>query len=419
MENYKSFDVLEKLYFERTGGSEEELKAAYIIQEEVKKIGVDSVLEDFDVDGYMVNDAKLKFFNPDMLVECVGVGMSGSTIKEGIKAPFAYISSLEDAMVQDVCGKICMVHTKLVNYKLYKYLVQNKALALILCTGSVYKDDKDVDLDPYMYRERHYTNGKIPAVCIRMRDAEKILKNMPEEAFILLDEHEFTNKSHNVVATILGTNKKDEVICFTAHYDSVSYSKGAYDNATGSTCLLQLLAYFSKNKPSRTLKFIWCGSEEFGLLGSKSYVKSHKDELEKYLMNINVDMIGVTIGSDIAVCTSEMDLVNFVNYFGKINGFGISCKQGVYSSDSTPFADSGIPSMSFARISPQGGAIIHSHDDVLDFLSRQNYYKTCDFISLFSNTLVNSIAFPVIKSIPDNMKTELDYYLGRKERPEK
>ena len=40
--------------------------------------------------------------------------------------------------------------------------------------------------------------------------------------------------------------------------------------------------HFVKNKPLRTLKFIWRGPEEMGLLGSKAYTQAHKDDLDKY-----------------------------------------------------------------------------------------------------------------------------------------
>lgn len=413
--SYKSFDLLEKLYFVRTGGSKEELKAAEIIQAECQKLGVPSLLESFKVDGYVVHKAYVKFINPDIEVECVGVGMSSQTPVEGLTADFAYVTSLQDSLIQDIKGKICLVHTKLVNYKLYKSLVERGAIGLVLCCGDVYSEDKDIDLDPYMYRERHYKNGKIPAVCIRMRDAENILRKKPEKVHMVMLEDELQNDSHNVVATIEGAKYPNEVVCFTAHYDSVSYSKGAWDNATGSTTIMQLLAYFKEHQPDRTLKFIWCGSEEMGLLGSKAYCEAHKEELKDYKLCINVDMTGVTIGFDIACCTSNDSLVSFIKYLGCEVGFAIEPKQGVYSSDSTVFADNGVPGLSFARLAPKGGAEIHSRKDVMDFLEEDNYYKTCDFISVFAERLINSVAFPVEKEIPQNMKTEIDRYFGRNE----
>lgn len=415
--SYKSFELLEKLYFVRTGGSKEELKAANILKEECEKLGVKAELESFKVDGCDIKKASLKFLDPEFEVECAGVGMSSSTPEEGLTANFTYITCQADAEIQDIEGKICLLHSKLVNHKLYKTLLEKKAVGLILCTGNVY-DDKDlIDLDPYMYRERNYTLGKIPAVCIRMKDAEKVLRSGATKVHMVMVEEELQNDSHNVVATIEGNSKKDEVVVFTAHYDSVSYSKGAYDNATGSTGIMQLLAYFKDKKPARTLKFVWCGSEEMGLLGSKAYIEAHKEELKNYKLCINIDMIGVTLGYDIACCTSNISLVNYIKYLGAIEGFPISVRQGVYSSDSTPFADAGVPGMSFARISPQGGAVIHSRKDVIDYLEPINYYRTCDFISKFANTLVEAVNFPVEKDIPQNMKEEIEYYFGRKERP--
>ncbi len=415
---YKSFDLLKELYFVRTGGSEAEKKAADILVEECKKWNIKAKTEEFEVDGYEIKEAKLEFTDPHMEIECCGVGMSGSTPKEGYTGKFHYITSLQDAEIQELEDTICMVHTKLVNYKLYKKLCEKKVKGLILCCGDVYEEKENVDLDPYMYRVRHYENGKIPAVCVRMRDAETILRQMPKEVHMVMVEEEKKNVSHNVVATIEGSKYKNEIIAFTAHYDSVSYSKGAYDNASGSTAILQAVSYFSVHKPLRSLKFIWCGSEEMGLLGSKAYVQKHIDEMNQYKLCINVDMVGCVIGTDIARCTSSVSLVHYIKYLANEVGFPITVKQGVYSSDSTSFADQGVPALSFARIAPQGGARIHSRNDVLDHLDEKNYYKTCEFIILFAERLIQSVVFPVEREIPDNMKEELDYYTGRKERKE-
>lgn len=416
MEKYKSFELLEKISFVRTGGSEQELKAANILKEECEKLGVEAHLESFKVDGCKIHKAYLKFVDLDLEVECEGVGMSSQTPEEGLTAPFIYVTSQVDAEFLDVKGKICLVHTKLVNAKMYKTLVEKGAIGLILCTGSVYDDADKVDLDPYMYRERQYVNGKIPAVCIRMKDAENVLRANPQTVHMILIADELKNDSHNVVAEIKGNKYPEEIVVFTAHYDSVSYSNGAYDNATGSTGIMQLLAYFKEHAPARTLRFVWCGSEEMGLLGSKAYCESHKEELKNHKLCINIDMIGVTIGFDIACCTTNMSLVNYIKYLACEVGFAIMPRQGVYSSDSTPFADNGVPGMSFARIAPKGGAEIHSRKDVLDYLHEDNYYKTCDFISLFADKMVNSAIFPVEQEIPGNMKEEIDYYFGRKER---
>lgn len=312
-------------------------------------------------------------------------------------------------------GKIVFIPTRMM-VKTYKLLCEKKVSGFICCSGSVYDDIDQTDLEKMTLRERHYQNGKIPGVCIRMVDAQKLLVSRPKEVKMNLQQDEFKLTSHNVVATIPGTTKKHEIVCFTAHYDSVPFSTGAYDNGTGSATILEALAYFSKVRPTRTLKFIWCGSEEMGLLGSKAYTEAHKEELSAYKLCINIDMTGVVIGKDIACCTSEKSLVHYINYMGKEVGFPIVAKQGVYSSDSTPFADHGVPAVSFARLSPKGGAEIHSRKDVLDFLSADIYYKTCEFVISFAQRMLDSIYFPVEQTIPEEMKKELDTYLGRTEK---
>lgn len=414
VENVKSFDFIKKIAFERVAGSEAELRAANIIITECHKFQVEAHLEEFEVDGYDIKHASLETM--DGTYQVTGVGMSGSTPLEGIVGEFVYLESDEQILAYDTLeGKIGLIHFRLFA-KTYQLLCEKKAAGFICVSGSVYDDVEDTDLEKFMLRNRHYQFGKLPGVCIRMKDAEQLLLSNPKEVKIVLCQEEFKNCSHNVVATIQGLSKKDEIICFTAHYDSVAYSNGAYDNASGTAALFELLAYFSTNRPIRTLKFIWCGAEEMGLQGSKAYLEQHSDMIKQIRLNINIDMLGVVIGKNIACCTAQMALADYLQYMGRELGYPLVASQGVYSSDSTSFADKGIPAISFARIAPKGGEEIHSRRDVLDHLDSKNYYEACTFIIEFANRFVNSLFFPVDRLIPDDMKHELDVYFGRKEK---
>lgn len=417
MENFGSFEFLKKIAFERIAGSEEEHKVANMIITECHKYQVEAHLEEFEIDRYVIHQAALEAM--DGAYEVTGIGMSGQTSPEGIVGEFLAIESDDHlSSYPSLEGKIVFLPSRVL-VKTYKLLCEKKASGFICASGSLYDDKATSDLEQMAIRERHYVHGKVPGVAIRRMDAQKLLLSNPKEVKLTLIQDEIKKMSHNVVATISGTTLKDEIICFTAHYDSVPFSTGAYDNGTGTTTILEVLAYFSKHQPKRTLKFVWCGSEEIGLMGSKAYTEQHKEELKQYKLNINVDMTGVVIGSDIACCTSEASLPNYINYLGKEVGFPIQAKQGVYSSDSTPFADHSVPAISFARVCGKGGAEIHSRRDVLDFLDSKNYYATCEFIISFASRMINSIFFPVSPIIPANMIEELDIYLGRKERPEK
>jgi hypothetical protein len=417
--NFNSFDMLKALSFERMGGTAEELKAAEYLVSQCAAIGVPARIENFDIPVAEVAVATLEVTAPVRKTYTVtGYQLSGSTAQGGIERQFKYIGDGLDADLVDVADKIVLTHNR-IPLAVYKKLVAAKVAGIILTSGSLYDDFAVTDLNHNILRPSHAECGKIPGVTMRIRDAEDLILSNPEKVKLTLIQKEGTAVSRNVVAEIAGSDRSEEVIIFTAHYDSVKFSSGAYDNATGSTTIFELLAYFNKNKPRRTMKFVWCGAEERGLLGAKAYVEAHKDELKDIKICLNVDMTGVVLGRDIACCTAEKILADYINWMGNEVGFAIKARQGVYSSDSTPFADNGVPAVSFARLSADGGAEIHSRKDVLDFLDAGNYYKTCEFIEAFAARLDNSAVFPVPQTIPDNMKEEIEYYYLKKERPEK
>ena len=209
---YNSFDLIDKLYFVRTSGSKEEQKAAKIIQKECARFGVKARLESFPVDAFEIEKAELHFQEPDLEVPFVAVGMSGSTPVNGVEGELVYITSPVDAEITDIEGKICIIAAKMVDNKTYKILARKKAAALILCTGDVYLEEDQVDLDPYKYRKRHQDLAYIPAVCIRMKDAEKLVEDLPKKARIVLKQKMFKTDSWNVTAEIKGSEKTDEII---------------------------------------------------------------------------------------------------------------------------------------------------------------------------------------------------------------
>ena len=158
-----------------------------------------------------------------------------------------------------------------------------------------------------------------------------------------------------------------------------------------------------------------------GLCGSKAYCEQHKDELDKTLFNINVDMTGTLLGFDIAVCTCDESVSKYIDFLGKIEGFPISSKVDVYSSDSSAFAGNGVPAVTFARLAPRGGAEIHSRKDVFDHLDPVKFINTVEFMATFAEGIVNSKVFPVSREIPKELAEKLDRFKkmgGPSKKPE-
>ena len=410
----RAFEILKKISFERIAGTDKELECAHIIEEECKKVGLDVVIEDFEIDSPEIYEAKFKVTKPvEYEFTCIGVGKSGNTPDEGISAPLCYVENGMAANLLDAKGKIVLLTGG--DPDTIGKVQKAGAVGYIQIHGSLFDSEEMIkEIRTRNIRKKPFEEFNIPGVVIHILDAQKLLRMNPEEVNIVLKQDGDKKAiSHNVIATIPGTEKPEEIITFTAHYDSVIYSSGAWDNGTGSLTIMELMHYFNVNKPKRTLKFIWCGSEEIGLVGSRAYCEKHQEEMKNTLFNINVDMTGTLLGFEIAVCSCEESCAKYIDYLGKIEGFPIKTSVDMYSSDSSSFAVAGIPAVTFARLAPRGGAEIHSRRDIIDHLDPEKFIKTVEFMAKFSDAVVNSKVFPVSKELPKELKEKIEMFKKR------
>ena len=108
--------------------------------------------------------------------------------------------------------------------------------------------------------------------------------------------------SENVLAYIEGTDKKEELVVVTAHYDHLGIDgkivfNGADDDGSGTVAVINMAETFAKAKkegrgPRRSMLFMTVAGEEKGLLGSSYYVDHPEFPLEKTVCDLNIDMIG-------------------------------------------------------------------------------------------------------------------------------
>ena len=391
----------------RMGGSPEELKAAQYLKDRCADMGLEATIEPFEVDMATMEEAV--FLADGVEIPCKGYFCAGNA---QLEAPFYYLRSTDSYSLSQCKGKIVMIDGYL-GYWVYQDLLENGAVGFVTYDGNV--NYTDFDIDQRELRAHVHKGNKIPGVNINAKHAVSLIERGVQTARIVLRQEEYKGQSHNVVLDLPG--EIDEYIVLTAHYDSTSLSQGAYDNMSGSVGLLGIAEYFKDHPHRYGLRFIWCGSEERGLLGAKAYVAAQEENLKKMALNINLDMIGCTMGKFIGCCTTEEALVKYLEYFGNELGFPIAVRQDVYSSDSTPFADKGVPALSFARIAPPSTGTIHNSYDTMALMSGEQMAKDIDFIVAFTARMANSVRCPVSREIPDNMKEKLDIYLTRKRAP--
>lgn len=414
----REFELLKKIGFVRTSGSEEELKAANILLEEISSIGCTGYLEEFKAPTSKIKKASLKVVEPyEKEYEITPYNCSIGTPEGGITTDFVYIEDGLDANLVDLKGKFVLINVR-PNPKLYKKLIKAGIAGYITMCGTAMDEEDKTDITVARMREKNTQYGKVTALNMRTKDCFHMVKNKASKVKVEVITEDIELTSHNVIVTLEGSKYPEEIISFGAHYDSVPFSTGVYDNGAGSVIIMELLRHFKENPPIRTVKFIWYGSEEVGLLGSQAYLKAHEEELKNHLLMINVDVGGSILGREEALVTAEKSLVDYIDHMAKIKGFPLFVEQDIYSSDSTAFADAGIPSVAFCRFAPSGGAFIHSRNDIIDFLSAEALEKTTIITKEFSESIVNSVVFPIERKIPDNMRKELDKYFNKEDKKE-
>ena len=251
MDKNLAWELLNEISFVRVAGTKEELRAANILKREAEKLGAETVIEDFEIEGASISEAVLEVLEPEYCsYPVIGIGKTKSTKKEGVIGGFKYIENAKDANLTDIKGRIVLVQGRTMP-DLMKKLEEKGALGYVAIGGDFYEEDS-------IKHELRPTNafGKdvnIPGLKIHIDDAEKLVRSKPEKVRLVLRTRKTKGTSHNVVATIEGTDLKDEVIAFSAHYDSVPYSKGSWDKGTGSVTVMELLRHFSQNRPRRTM----------------------------------------------------------------------------------------------------------------------------------------------------------------------
>ena len=408
----RAFELLKKMAFERVSGTGEERRAAEILRGEAASFGVSAEFDPFSVEDADVLRAELEVLSPfHKKYEVTGFKRSADTPDEGLTAGFLYVEDAAEALLQDARGKIVLTND--VRRNAYERIVKAGAAGVITWSGDFSDDPAHSDLNICKLRPMLTDAfGFLPAVNMRAADAIDLVRSGAETVRLTVKNRNVTRESRNVVCTIPGTDRADEEILLGGHYDSVYFSTGVYDNAAGCVVLMELMRYFKANPPRRTLKFVFFGSEEQGLLGSKHYAASH--DLEKTVFMVNADVGGPVLGANKAYLTCNQDGVAYVAALLNEGGYAFEVKQSIQSSDSISMTDAGVPCLNINRAAAHGAGVMHSRLDTVSFLSARGVanilYPALDIMKRLDGASV----FPIKREIPQEVRDMVDRYLYRK-----
>jgi Zn-dependent M28 family amino/carboxypeptidase len=172
------------------------------------------------------------------------------------------------------------------------------------------------------------------------------------------------DKSYNVVAKITGSERPDEYVIYTAHWDHLGIGRkddagdsiynGALDNASGTAGLLEIAQAFKEkaNPPARSVVFLAVTAEEQGLWGSAYYAENPIYPKEQTVANINMDGINPygKMKDVMVVGSGQSDMEDFLIEEAKTLGRYVvpddEPEKGFYfRSDHFNFAKIGIPAL--------------------------------------------------------------------------
>jgi len=182
------------------------------------------------------------------------------------------------------------------------------------------------------------------------------------QASVSIENSVRTSISQNVIAAIPGSDRPEESIIYTAHWDHLGVNpevegdniyNGAADNATGTAALLALAEmHMEQAPPERTIVFLAVTAEESGLLGSQWYAEHPIYPIETTVANINMDNLN-TFGrmhDVVVVGASSSEMENYLEDAASAQDRYVTAEPNpergyYYRSDHFNFAKVGVPAL--------------------------------------------------------------------------
>lgn len=282
--------------------------------------------------------------------------------------------------------------------------------------GSLLKNNVLVVLDPslrpYMARMKH---NSFPSL---VNDQKTVLFVFGTAAPVNIEykaENTISRQALNNVAAVLpGTERPDEYVIFSAHYDHLgtgpspsamrepvpgqdSIFNGANDDASGTTAVIELARYFSRTHTNkRSIIFVTFTAEEIGEYGSQ-YFSMHVDN-QKVIAMFNIEMIGTGSkwGNNAAYITGY-DKTDFGKILQKnLKGSAFNfypdpypAQNLFYRSDNAQLALKGVPAHTISTSKMDDEHNYHTPQDEISTLDLTNMTQIIDAIAISSKGIIS------------------------------
>lgn len=375
----------------RLGGSEAEARARDWAEEHLKELGFQNVrTEEFAMPYWERRYEYAGIIHPfPQELSVTALGGSVGTPAGGVSGEVVRFETLDDLieapMDNALEGKIVFVDegmTRTQDGSGYGVAVRKRSGAANegAKRGAVAAFIRSVGTDRHRFPHTggmRYQQGitKIPAVALSFSDAEQLGRAMERGTVtVSLDLSVATMgkvTSGNVIADIPG--QTDEIVVIGGHLDSWDLGTGAIDDGAGigitTGAAKLILDHIAKTgeKPLRTIRLIYWGSEEVGLLGAQAYARQHADELDKHIIAAESDFgagriwkMSTRFGEDKVGIGAEM-----VRVLAPA-GVGPGANDASGGPDVSPLRQRGVPVVTLHQNGWDYFDLHHTADDTLD-----------------------------------------------------
>ena len=222
---------------------------------------------------------------------------------------------------------------------------------------------------------------KIPTAAITIESAELLQRlhdrgdrpmlRLKMEAKFLPDA-----ESANVIAELKGSEKPDEVVVVSGHYDSWDVGQGAHDDGGGCIIAWEAVRLLKELglRPRRTIRVVLYTNEENGLRGGNAYRDAHRSELSKHILAIESDSgIYQPVGFGLAATATPQARANMQEIAKLLSGIRadrIAANGG--GADIGPIMREGVLGASLDVDGSHYFDIHHTPADTLDKIDPQN-----------------------------------------------
>jgi len=271
---------------------------------EMKTDGLDNVrTEKVMVPHWVRGEESLEMLAPvSTKLSMLGLGNSVATPADGITADAVVVRNFAelDALGERVRGKIVVYNAAFTGYgATVQYRLNGASRAARHgAVAALVRSITPVSLQTPHTGAMNYDpqQPKIPVAAITIEAAELLQRTYNRGDAITLRlkmEAKFLPdaESANVVAELKGSERPDEIVVVSGHYDSWDVGQGAHDDGGGCIVAWEAARLLKELglRPRRTIRVVLYTNEENGLRGGNAYRDAHRTELSKHIFAIESD----------------------------------------------------------------------------------------------------------------------------------